>query len=190
MSAKRSFATGALAAVMSLGSLLVAPSAEAQTGTHQRYGELRSYFDDWLAACRPGGFCSAIAYSGTGPGSAGVDADYLLRVAQPTAGARYQIVFTGVASFLGENSGLEFVVDGRSIASVPAGGPMAWYTEQSVNEYFVPTPPSHDVILPDLLAGRFLELRFTDADGSARSVVFSLRGLTAALRWFDDARQP
>ena len=102
----------------------VAPFAKAQEPdlVDTRYGEQRAFFRDWLAACRPDGYCSALGYNGAGPDAAGVDADFILRVGSPAPGGDYEIIFTGVAAYVDATSPIRIWVDGREVARLEPGG--------------------------------------------------------------------
>lgn len=167
--------------------LSTAPAA-AQTGLHQKYGETRAYFRDVLAACRPGGYCSVLSYNGAGPDAAGVDADYIFRVGSAATGLDYELIFTGVASYVAEESPITVIIDGRKIAVLEPGADLGWSVSQSVNEYGFSQSVGNLTVLPAMKAGRFMTLAFRDQQGRDRSVRFSLRGVTAALRWIERAR--
>lgn len=178
-----------LAAAAALSAAWPAPQAGAQTGVHQRYGETRAYFRDWLAACRPGGYCSVLGYNGAGPNAAGVDANYILRVAQPEAGGRYEVIFTGVQAYASDESAIDVFVDGRPVQSFEPTGDESWFRPPQVaNEHQIPTSPSQFVIVPAMKAGRSMTVVFQDTEGRNRQVAFSLMGLSAALRWIEQVR--
>lgn len=166
-----------------------AAQSDAPALVHERFGETRAYFDDFLAACRPGGYCSALAYNGVGPDAAGVDADYILRVASPTPGAALTVEFTGVESWFADDATVTLVIDDEEVAQLRSHGPVSWSRfENIVNEY-VFSPDAAGGELAELMkGGDRMRIRFEDRDGVERDVGFSLIGLTRALDWIETAR--
>ncbi len=177
-----------LCAAALAASLAGAASAKPDL-VYEKFGERRAFFKAQLAACRPTGFCSVLAYAGAGPNAAGVDADYVIRVASDAPGADYRLVFTGVKSFVAEDSAIDVIVDGRRVALLEPGADRGWRgVERVVNEYAFAPSVSHQEIVPAMKAGARLTLAFRSTAGAAERVTFSLLGLTAALRWIETAR--
>ncbi len=183
-------------AVLAAAALNVSPTpaaaeaeSDAPTLVHERYGERRAYFDDYLAACRPDGYCSVLAYNGAGPDAAGVDADYILRIAAPSAESGYVVEFTGVETWLDEDATVTIAIDGEDVAALKPHGPVSWSRRENVVNEYVFSPDAAGGELVELMkTGERLRVRFTDRDGEARDVAFSLIGLTRALDWIENAR--
>lgn len=171
----------------------LATAAAAQTPkpelAYTKYGESRAYFRDQLAACRPGGYCSVVSYAGAGPDAAGVDADYLFRVGSAERGRGYELIFTGVESYVAPTSPIVVSIDGQRIAELAAGAERGWRSVDNIaNEYQFSEGPANAEVLPAMKAGARMTLAFTDMEGGARDVSFSLMGLSNALAWIEGAR--
>lgn len=180
-----------LAAVLLALSALPAPvaaqSAEPDAVT-MKFGERRAYFKDWLAACRPGGYCSALAYVGVDP--TGDFADYIIRVEQAQAGADYGVIFIPVKIIPDKEPPLLVKVDGREVAVLEPGDDRGLTREpgDALNEYRFAQSRANLEILPAMKRGRFMTILFKDNEGLPTAQTFSLRGLTAALAWFEKGR--
>ncbi|MCI4660261.1 MAG: hypothetical protein MRY63_00350 [Neomegalonema sp.] len=195
----RNRARKSLAALIALSGLALASPAHAEVEPgewdvpdleYTRYGEHRAYYRDWLAACRASGYCSVLAYDGAGPDAAGVDADYILRVASAREGVDYALIFTGVEAFPAADAPIEMRIDGRKISTFAAGADAGWVLEPggAVNEALFGQSISNLEVIPAMKAGARLSLRFVDEGGTARDVTFSLMGLTDALIWIEGNR--
>ncbi|MCI4663758.1 MAG: hypothetical protein MRY74_03460 [Neomegalonema sp.] len=184
------FSVAALVAVCGLAaSPLGAMAQDGPTKLHTKYGEQRAYFRDWLAACRPGGYCSVLAYNGAGPGAAGVDADHILRVASPAEDAAYEIMFTGVAAYVDETSTITVLIDGRKVADLPPYKEAGWTRNPRVlNDYFFSKSAAGGTLVEKMKAGGRIRLQFYDKKGNFQDIEFSLIGLTGALAWIETAR--
>lgn len=143
--------------------------------------ETRRYFQDWLAACRTDGFCSAIGYDNTAS-TAGVDADYLLRVGRQAEGLYWEISLTTVLAFPGVNEGFDVTVDNTPFQFSP---PFDVGAYGSINEFYFLNDGAQD-LFDALGPGDQVRFTFTDEGGQSRTASFSLRGLTAALLWIDE----
>lgn len=187
---------GALgAAVLALGAQTAnAPAANAQTAhatpdlVTMKYGERRAYFSDWLASCRPGGYCSALAYVG----ARGDFYDYAIRVGSPAPGLDYEILLTAVETFLSETATISVAIDRIYDDSFAAGADLGWHREpgDAVNEHRFAQSPANLALLPAMKRGYRMRVRWTDADGGAQAQTFSLIGLRAALSWIEANRMP
>ncbi|MEO1122190.1 MAG: hypothetical protein AAFW88_13170, partial [Pseudomonadota bacterium] len=103
----RKLFVAAVLAVIGAGAIVETAAREPDL-IYERYGERRAVFQDWLAACRPGGYCSVLAYNGVGPEAVGVDAH----------AARLEAVVVGVAPDRGGRGG---VLHGRAHEAPPTG---------------------------------------------------------------------
>ena len=190
----QSFRRGALwfcAVVFALGAPFDVSLAQSMQPDleYKKFGETRAYFRDWLAACRPGGYCSVLSYNGAGPDAAGVDADYILRVASSSAGAALQVEFTGVAAYVGDQSPITLSIDGAPIGTLQPQQDGGWRRVPNVVNEYVFSPDAADGRLVDRMkAGAGIRVAFVDNSGAKRDVAFSLIGLTAALSWIERAR--
>lgn len=143
--------------------------------------EDRHYFQDWLAACRADGYCSAIAYDNT-DSTAGVDADYLLRVGRQSDGLYWEISFTTVLTMPGANAGFDVTVDNTPFHFAPPYDAGAY---GSINDFFFLNEAAQrmfDAMGP----GDHLRVMFNDESRQSQTATFSLNGLTAALLWIDE----
>lgn len=179
----RSIATAAALAAAPVAAQTVEPDAVTM-----KFGERRAYFKDWLAACRPGGYCSALAYVGVDP--TGDFADYIIRVEQPSAGADYGVIFTAVETIPETDPPLLVKIDDREIAVLTPGDDQGLTREpdDALNEYRFAQSRALRTILPAMKRGRFMTVLFKDDEDLPRAPRFSLRGLTAALAWFEAGR--
>lgn len=170
-----------------LSAPLVAQATEPDAVT-MKFGERRAYFKDWLAACRPGGYCSALAYVGVSPD--GQFADYIIRVEQTQAGADYGIIFIPVKIIPDKEPPLLIQVDDREIAVLEPGDDNGLTREpdDALNEYRFAQSRANLEILPAMKRGRFMTVLFKDNEGLPTAQTFSLRGLVAALAWFGTGR--
>lgn len=146
----------------------------------QQHGEERRYFGDWLAACRPDGYCSATAYQNPNPG--GRVADYVLRVGRHAEGIYWEISFSTVATM--GDAGAPFVVgiDGEE-ESFAGRTEVAAYG--SINDFFL-LGPKAQAVMDRMMPGSAMTIAFTDETGAPQQAGFSLSGLTAALIWIDE----
>lgn len=161
-----------------------APRPDAET---TKYGERRAYFRDWLAACRPGGYCSVLSYVG----SRGHLADYVLRVERPASGDSPGVIYTPVAIMPADNQTLLVTIDGDAPVLLDADDAQGWRRREgdAVNELRF-SPARAESLLPVMRDGRFMTISFTEESGREVAPRFSLRGLTAALAWIETARLP
>ncbi|MEO1292101.1 MAG: hypothetical protein AAFV62_04605 [Pseudomonadota bacterium] len=186
--------TAIAAAVMSLLAVLPARAEEDPVPDleYQLYGESRAFFDAWLAACRPGGYCSVLTYNGAGPDAAGVDADYILRVGSEVRGIDYQLTFTGVAAYVGDTSPITTVIDATRTHVFEPDADLGWYAEPDggVNDYRLSQSVINLQTLPQMKRSEQINVSFLDNRGQSRVVPFSLVGLTKALTWIEQNRLP
>lgn len=143
--------------------------------------ETRRYFQDWLAACRQDGYCSTIAYDNTAS-TAGVDADYLLRVGRQAEGLNWELSFTSVLAMPGLNAGFDVTIDDKPFRFAPPNNVGAY---GSINEFFFLNQPAQS-LFDAMGPGERMRVMFTDQGGQSQTATFSLNGLTAALLWIDE----
>ncbi len=187
--------SAALFMAASLATFANIPQASADQAPDvvtMKYGERRAYFDDILAACRPGGYCSAITYVG----ARGDFYDYAVRVGSPAAGSPYEVIFTAVAEYVPDNGPIAVSVDNLVSNAFPARTALGWNTEQGkgVNEHVFAETLANSSLLPAMKRGYWMIVSFPRGDGvdavNINSQRFSLRGLSAALNWIERNRMP
>ncbi|MEL6280705.1 MAG: hypothetical protein AAFR28_17745 [Pseudomonadota bacterium] len=185
----RKLFVAAVLAVIGAGAIVETAAREPDL-IYERYGERRAVFQDWLAACRPGGYCSVLAYNGVGPEAVGVDANYIIRVSSGAPGLGYDVVFTGVAAMVSEESDILVTVDDEEIAYLIPGENLGWARQPDggVNDYLFSQSVANVAIVPAMRDGGRMSLAFRDLDGAPRLVGFSLIGLSAALNWIETNR--
>ena len=185
--------SAALIAAASLAALAGAPPARAGQAPDvltMKYGEQRAYFDDILAACRPGGYCSAITYVG----ARGDFYDYAIRVGTAASGAPYEVVFTAVEEYVPDTGPIMVSVDNLVDITFPAREALGWTTEQGkgVNEHVFAEAVANRTLLPAMKRGYWMTVSFPRGDGvdavNINSQRFSLSGLSAALAWIERNR--
>lgn len=144
--------------------------------------ERRAVFSDWMAVCQTDGPCFAESFAGTE-----LLTESTLRIEQPVAGVGYRLVFTAIAPRPKPGSQLAFATIGRIIAIIDGSR----------------APDDHDGTprsfrfegeIVDRSMMMFMELEqpmtvgFEPAPRSYATQRYSLRGLTAALGWFELGR--
>jgi hypothetical protein len=147
----------------------------------QTFGEERRYFQDWLAACRPDGYCSATAYDNPNPPS-GIVADHILRVGRHPEGLYWEVSISTVAEMADESAGFTIATDTETFGfSVPeTAGAYA-----AINDFFFLGEDARGLI-DAMVAGTGISVAFTDEAGSRQYADFSLSGLAATLLWIDE----
>lgn len=167
-----------------------APAASAEVRPDvvtSKYGERRAYFGDILAACRPGGYCSAITYVG----ARGDFYDYAVRVGSGAPGADYEVVFTAVETYVPDRAAISVSIDRLVEMTFPAHTDLGWHTEsgKGVNEHVFGQTPANRTLLPAMKRGYRMTVSYPRGTGvdavSVNSQTFSLRGLSAALAWIE-----
>jgi hypothetical protein len=143
-------------------------------------GETRKYFKDWLAACRPDGYCSATAY--VNPGANGTVADYIFRVGRQAQQTYWEVSFTAVATDADAHSDFIVTIDGKPESF---SQPQAVAAYGSINDFYFLGDRAQRLMdrLPRSTAAN---VAFTDRKGVSESANFSLSGLGPALSWIDD----
>ena len=179
----------ALALVALLGHpFLAGPPAAAQSGSNRLHGEKRAYFRDWLAACRPDGYCSTLSYVNPDDWRA----DHWLRVGSAATGLDYEIIYVGVARAPSDQAALEFWVDGERIARLEPMADLGWVREpgDAVNEFRVSQSVANLTLLPAMRRGARIRVRAVEPGAAEPETYaeFSLMGLGKALRWLDRNR--
>ncbi|MGI9482293.1 MAG: DUF1176 domain-containing protein [Hyphomicrobiales bacterium] len=173
------------ALILTVGILLsfaVSALAQTQTAEDPPFGERREYFRDWLAACREDTYCSATAY--VRPGSGAFGEAYVLRVGREGGDfSQFVISFTAIDDMPAKGELLNVrVVGGPAFALAPGAGYM---TIGSKNEYFFTDQAMLDKLFPAMKAGSQMSISFRDDRGETHTANFSLRGMSAALKWIN-----
>lgn len=147
-------------------------------------GETRREFDDWLAACRGDGYCSAISYVNPNPGDGRV-ADHWLRIGRHAWESYWEISFTPIVVAADANQPFTLTVDdaAETFSGIDEIAPYG-----AVNDFFL-LGPKAQAVMDRLMPGEALIVAFTDEDGSPVEADFSLAGLTAALIWIDEQQK-
>lgn len=155
-------------------------AAWAEDCTQPPYCETRAYFQDWLAACRPGEplFCSVNTYILNKEAPAGFD--YQLRLARPAPDAQPRLSFIAVERFVTTSREMIFDIPGQANLVVR---PEKLSTSEAMNDYVIGDAGIIEELIPAMRRGYWLTVRFTDAQGHPASIRFSLMGFTAALRF-------
>ena len=148
----------------------------------QTFGETRKYFGDWLAACRPDGYCSATAYDNPNPPD-GTVADYILRAGRHPKGTYWEVSLTTIAAMPEQYSEIVLKVDHGKEQYYRQNFDFGAYT--SINDFFFVNSMARD-LLDQMVAGNHLSASFADDKGNTQSANFSLKGLAAALLWIDE----
>ena len=174
-------------AVLALLSVFVASPPAAAGPANRLEGERRAYFQDWLAACRPGGYCSTLAYVNADDGWA----EHWLRVGAAAEGLDYEVIYVGVAAAPSDAAVLELAVDGRVAARLEPMADLGWGREpgDSINQFRVSQSVANLTLLPAMRRGAALTVTAIEPGGARkRYATFSLDGLPEALRWLDRGR--
>ncbi len=150
----------------------------------QPFGEVREYFGDWLAACRPSGYCSATTYDNPNPADGSV-ADHILRVGRHERGLYWEVSLTTVAGYPDEYADIIFKVDGQT--SVFEQG-VDYGAYSSINDFYFVSQQA-EKLLDQLVAGTSAQAKFLDEYQELYTANFSLSGLTAALLWIDERQR-
>lgn len=193
MSAHATIALALASAVIAMAASSAPVQAQsagiAPTLVGSKYGERRAYFRDWLAACRPGGYCSALTYDG----AEGDFFDYSVRVGSAEPGLDYEVVFTAVERFADPATAFDVAIDGAPLASLAAGDDAGWGQEpgDALNEHRFTQARSNLEILPAMRDGVRMAVTFRPdgaPDAERETIAFSLMGLQAALAWIERNR--
>ena len=161
-------------------------SAPVPDSLTTKYGETRAYFSDWLAVCTPGeDACRAVAYAG----KVGHVGDYQFFVHSDLVGLDHRLMFVPVAVMADASQPFEIIIDGESLGTFEPDADNGYYRDGNViNEFTLGQSRSNLDVLPAMLAGSSMVVRFTDEYGQTGNVTFSLAGITNALRWMDAYR--
>lgn len=167
--------------------ILVLFSAPASA---QTFGETREYFGDWLAACRPSGYCSATAYDNPhalqGDVAGRIEtADNILRLGRHEKSSYWEISLTTVKSMPNEFSDIVFDIDGSITSFAHHFGYGAY---SSINDFFFVSYDAQSLI-DQMVASNNAGAFFLAEDGIEAEAKFSLSGLSAALLWIDEQQK-
>lgn len=158
-----------------------AASAATRCGavTHTTFGETRAYFGNTLGACRPTGFCSAVLAL-TPPDDQAAYAQQF-RIARPTPGAAYEVVFTAVVPgpiASGQPMSVSF---GRR--AIDLTGKVELRDNVS-NEWHVTDAATIAAIVRGARGSNGMRWTYQSEAGPV-SAWFALGGVTRALTWID-----
>ncbi|MCB1478348.1 MAG: hypothetical protein KDJ62_05650 [Rhodobiaceae bacterium] len=134
----------------------------------------RKYFGDYMTTCRPDGACDTITFTEIPTSNGQKFSSSLTFKRQRGADAPWFLTFSGV--FLGP---MEVKIGSQSWTLQPGSG----YGQFMAFNYFA--PPLNATIVGEMVAGSTMEITQTKKDGSQQTVSYSLRGLTAAMKWID-----
>lgn len=160
------------------------------TSQAQNFGETREYFSDWLAACRPNGYCSATTYVNprlldTKDTNANTAADYVLRVGRHETGTYWEISLTTIAAMPAEYANIVIDIEG---AQTTFNSRFGYGAYSSVNDFFFLSTNAQQ-ILDQMVAGNRAIFEFEGEDSLPKTANFSLSGLSASLIWIDEKQR-
>ena len=143
------------------------------------YKRERKYFGDYMTTCRPDGSFNTITFTEIPTSNGQKFSSSLTFKRQRGADAPWFLTFSGV--FLGPMEGTPMQVTiGSQSWTLQAG---SGYGQFMAFNYFA--PPLNATIVGEMVAGSTMEITQTKKDGSQQTVSYSLRGLTAAMKWID-----
>ena len=134
----------------------------------------RKYFGDYMTTCRPDGACDTITFTEIPTSNGQKFSSSLTFKRQRGADAPWFLTFSGV--FLGP---MEVKIGSQSWTLQPGSG----YGQFMAFNYFA--PPLNATIVGEMVAGSTMQITQRKKDGSQQTVSYSLRGLTAAMKWID-----
>ncbi len=178
-------------------SILLSSSIAAHAGTvcsektHTKYGETRIYSKDYIATCRPNGSCAAVTYKmnkGTLEKDAPLGWDHRMSISRFSKGGPWEITFTAVTVVPDLSQSIRLIVDKNNSHKIMSA---FLRQKQAINEISIDTKLS-DIILKKLKKGSNVRWEYTvkgAEKGQEGATVFSLVGLTKALKWADCAQR-
>lgn len=145
---------------------------------------VRRYFDDWLAACRSDGYCSAIGYVNPNPGDGRV-ADYWFRIGRHAEESYWELSFTPIKVMADPAQPFTITVDdaAETFLGIDEIAPYG-----AINDFFL-LGKKAQAVMDRMMPGTALSVSFTDETGAPEDASFSLKGLTAALIWIDERQK-
>ena len=187
----------AIASSLVLSSSMVAHAATiCGEKTHTKYGETRIYSKKYIATCRPDGSCAAVTYmmnSYTKKQDAPLGWDHRMSISRFSKGGPWEITFTAVTVVPALSEGFDLEVD--------LGGNHKVVSEflrqkKAVNEISIDTKLS-DIFLKKFKKGSNVRWIYSikgkdgkvDDSTGRGNTLFSLVGLTKALKWADCAQR-
>lgn len=147
--------------------------------THTTFGETRAYFQNTLGACRPTGFCSAVLTLSPPDDQAAYAQQF--RIARPTPGAPYDVVFTAVdpgPTASGQPMSVSF---GRRVVDLAGKVELRGNT---VNEWYVTDTAARDAIVRGARGSNGMRWTYESETGPVNAW-FALGGVSRALTWID-----
>jgi hypothetical protein len=164
-------------AAVAVSALPAAAKTECGAKTYLRYGETRAKFGEVLGACRPDGYCSVVSTLPAPPKLAVYGAQ--MRVARPTAGAAYQLEFTGVVPMPKDAGTPMSLTIGAKTMDLAAAA-----TSPGTNEFRVSDQAVTDTVVSKLKAAAKVKWTYEGETGPA-AATFGVKGLEKALTWID-----
>jgi hypothetical protein len=159
--------------------LPAAAKTECGAKTYLRYGETRAKFGDVLGACRPGGYCSVVSTRPAPPNLAVYSAQ--MRIARPSAGAPFQLEFTGVVPMpRAAGTPMSLTVNGTTTDLTAAQAP----TSPGTNEFRVSDQAVTDALVTTLTKAKTAKWVYEGETGPA-TAKFGVHGLPKAIAWID-----
>ncbi len=167
--------------------LLIILTLFSAPASAQTFGETRQYFGDWLAACRPSGYCSATAYDNPHALQGDVanrngTADNILRLGRHEKSTYWEISLTTIEAMPGEYSDIVFDIDGTITSFAQDFGYGAY---SAINDFFFVSSDAQTLI-DQMVASNTAGAFFQGQDNTEIEAKFSLLGLSAALLWIDE----
>jgi len=177
--------------IVSMTILPVATLAKPQCGekTHSKFGETRIFAKSYIGTCRPDGSCAAVTYTmnpGTQKSDAPLGWDHRMAIERKAPDAPWKIVLTAVTVVPDISEGIDMEIDRDGGNKVPYE---FLRPEQAINELSIDTKLT-DTFLKKFKPGNNVRWAYSVKGGGAQSnTLFSLVGLTQAMKWIDCAQE-
>lgn len=180
------------AAIACLFSLTLPLAVQAKTvcgqKTHTKYGETRIFAKSYIATCRADGSCAAVTYqmnAGTKKADAPLGWDHRMSISRASPAAPWEITLTAVTVVPDISEGIDMKIDRDGGNKVPYEFLRAG---SAVNELRIDTKLT-DIFLAKFKPGNKVRWDYSvKKDGAPSTTLFSLIGLTKAMKWIDCAQ--
>ena len=177
--------TGEVASVPSAAPSPAAPSPQPRVldpfprlgGVEGDYERRRRYFQDYMATCATDGVCEAVTFSATETYGGGTFMSNLAFTRAPGRNAGWEITYAGPFEPPAGGSIAIADIDGERWRLAPDRD----YARVGNSSVFL--PPHDRSLMRAMRAGSTLRTTHTLPSGARKTVDYSLRGLTAAMRW-------
>ncbi|MEO1562886.1 MAG: hypothetical protein AAFR98_05565 [Pseudomonadota bacterium] len=159
-----------------VAALLAATPVCASDWFRHPFGELRAYHWDWLAVCQDegNGLCRVVTF---GEDAKRRDFPYSrLAIGRSRDHDGWSIEFTYTDMDAREIDRVTFVIDGREVRV-----PLANMDTTGLDTVRLGEPDVTEPLVVSMKPARFVEVRFDPNVTDPQNLIFSLRGLTAAL---------